>query len=159
MTLQSIFEWFLSNIAWTLLVAVCFTIPIVCFRSVQIARSLLRKNRYTKGNGCGQHKADRFIDIHFSNTYAPISYGILNNSIASTKDHWIDIRIVDDRLIELGLITRAQDNRLTSIITWRNKLILFLIKNYLIFFIGDSKSYYNDLSDHRKKDNNKSLPD
>lgn len=151
MTLKSVLEWFLSDIASTTL-GVCATMFAVSFKSIKIARYLLRKNRYTKGNGWGQHKADRFVDIYFSNAYAPISYGVLNNSIESTKDYWVDIRTVDDELIKFELITRAQDNRLTPIMNWRNRWILFLVRNYLIFFIGDSRSYYDNLYDHSKKE-------
>lgn len=150
MALQSIFEWFFSNIAWTVL-AVCFTILIACFQSIKIAKHLLRNNRYGKGRGWGEHRADRFIDIYFSNRYAPIIYGVLNNSIEATKDHWIDIRIVDNDLVELGLIARDERSQLLPIVTWRNRLIVFLIKKYLMLFIGDSKNYYKDLLDHSKQ--------
>lgn len=152
--MENIFNWILDNIVWEILSFLFFIffinfIPKI-FESFRITNLILKKNRETLGNGYGDHLADRFINIWYSIPSKPLSYEEKRDICISTGTNSCAQRNVsekDDKLIELGLITIKEINgnkKVYPILNWRNKIIIKLVKFYLIKFIGDNPKYYKD---------------
>lgn len=156
MAIINLIDWIISNLAWDVFIII-FTIifwkflPGV-FRAISISRTILKDNRNTRGNGWGKYSADRFIDIWYSNPKIPLNYEIgkfyyktFNNP---NSRHWMDV--IDGQLVDLELIdifNYKNSKAVKPIKNWRNSLIAYFVKFYLVNFIGDNPQYYRDLEE------------
>ncbi len=140
----------INNLPWEIL-TIIFATVLLLYKSFKISRFLLKRNRFSRGNGFGLHFADRFIDIYYSSKFSPITYGVINNAISSSKDYWVVAKAMDDKLMELNLAEKNENGTMKVIKSLQNKIIIFLIKLYLIYIFGDKKEYYRNLNEEYKK--------
>jgi len=119
---------------------------------------ILKDNR-PKRDGNGKYSADRFIRIWYSDENIPFALGSLEGfrlfqcfNIVH-PEIFVDKELSRFKLIEIKLEMDHQVVR--PIKNWRNKIVLFLTIKYLIWFIGDDISYYNNLKDLYQKSKNK----
>jgi len=145
---KEIFNYFISNIEWEIIGFVVIILSI-SLKAIILSFYLLKNNRYSMGNGYGKHRADRFIDIYYSNKTNQIKYGERSNAlIKQVGDFYVNQDVIDNELIKKGLVkndsgilnpTEKLKNR------FKNRLIIFFIELYLVNFIGDKKEYYKSL--------------
>lgn len=156
-----VIEWAIGNILWAILsgalIFVLFKFLPRFIQAVKITKKILKNNRDTRGNAWGKYSADRFIDIWYSNSKTPLRYErgrfyykTFNNP---NSRHWMEV--IDGELVEYGLIEIFDDSRgykaVRPIKNWRNALIAFLTKWYLIKFVGDNLQYYRDLEEQSRR--------
>jgi len=150
----------IDNIIWIILVFIVILIIIKIPQSFYISYKLLKWNRWVMWKTTFYHKADIFLVNCWYNLYgipkvelqkryfSPIQLREIN----FTYD-FIVKEFLKYKLIELD----THDNRYKAIRNLRNKIIIFLLKNYLIYIVWDEKSHYlhlkQQLSNHLSKKN------
>src|SRR3989344_2634410 len=154
-------EWILGNLIWEILV-LFFVIVFLKFlpgfiQAIKISKKILKNNRDTRGNSWGKYSADRFIDVWYSSPKIPLRhergrfyYKTFNNP---NSRHWMDV--IDDELVQYVSIEIFNSPRgyeaVRPVKTWRNALIVRLVRWYLIKFVGDNPQYYKDLEEQSRK--------
>lgn len=139
---QTVAKWLLSNLLWKGLVTILL-LTTATYSSFKISKFLLVQNRYTKGNGWGTHLADRFIDCwRFKNGVNTVEGGKYANPNNIPSRWWLNV--IDKKLEEKRLVN-IKDRKVYPITNLRNKLIIKILKVYLIYITGDNKNEYKDL--------------
>lgn len=135
-------DWFASNLLWEGLIALLLII-ITTYSSFKISKFLLKQNRYTKGNGWGTHLTDRYIDCwRFKNGLNTSESGFYANPNQIPSRWWL--YVIDKKLEEQKLVS-IKDKKVYPIINLRNRLIIKILKFYLVNITGDNKNEYKDL--------------
>jgi hypothetical protein len=146
-------DWSISHIIWEvvqyLLIFVCLKILWDLFNAFIISRKILSKNRITKGYGYGKKRADVFIELWYSdkNFDSMISECFSTGATQGHSNTKIG-NIVENELfpIKLAEVFEINDIRkVRAIKNFRNLLVFYIVRFYLIHFIGDNPKYYRDL--------------
>lgn len=153
--LSSFLGWVVGNIEWDVFFFIIVSLPVMFFGCIKTTYELLRNNRYGNGAGKGQHRADRFINIYYSNAHSRIRYSVREPEGASGNDFYIFVKVVDDDLIARKLVSRDENGLLSVLRTdirsrVRSRVIAFFITQYLIAFTSDTRAYYKELRSHRR---------
>lgn len=146
-------SWAFSSLLWVIFFG--FMIGIIkiilaIIRAIYVSRKLLSQNRDTLGgNGWGKHNADRFIDIWYSSDKNPLrQFGRKMYKFPNATNSRYIIEFIDEELHKLGLIERdnsTYDSIYKPIISWENKIVLFIVEFWLINISGDNPRYYKEL--------------
>jgi hypothetical protein len=141
-----------ENILWIMLVFIASLISFKIPQAIIISRKLLKWNRSVMWSGLWEHKADIFISTWY--TLYWISSWDLNKNYFSPTSHKNlprTYRLYVDEFLELKLIEcDPHDKRYRVIRNIRNKIILFILKDYLVHRIWDQKSHYIHLKQQLK---------
>jgi hypothetical protein len=138
------FNLIIDNIIWIILVLIIWFI-IKNYQAFFISYKLLKWNRWVMWNEVWTYKADIFLH-EFWYKFNWLSKTELDKFYFSHIT-WKNINlryelIVKDyikyNLIELDI----HNNKYKSIRNLRNKIIAFIIRNYLIYIVWDKKSHY-----------------
>jgi hypothetical protein len=151
-------DWAVSGAIWWLLfdlilLGVLLKFLIAFISGFVIAIKLLKRNRYTKGNGYGTEAADLFIELW----YHPQPYEKIRTQSGidgSCSRHLKIGTIAQNELIEPKLIefyTDMQTNQkmAKAIKNSKNRVTFRLIQFCLIHITGDNPDYYKDLKKHQ----------
>jgi hypothetical protein len=144
-----------DNLIWEFLLIVFLFLLKDLPRAFLISRDILKENRDLLGKGLGKHYADRFVDIWYTGEKNRIKKEAgtdYKNHIyrQGTRFH---SDFIDKELEKKKLISIENNSSLIPVKNFRNKLIIEMIRFYLIHVIGDSKDYYKNLDDEYKKAN------
>ena len=145
-----------ENIIFTIVVALIplssLTVGIFRLRKIPaIIKELLKDNRPSVNKGMGRHYADRLIDIWYKEDNRSL---IDSFYLGDSGKGYLLLSAIDSRLEDLGLITKKRGKVLPTtkpVESFRNKIIVFLVKMNLIYCKGDDKDYYKRLNKRRKK--------
>jgi len=158
---KKIVEWIIDNLAWELVVVVFVSVFLRFLpdfiQAIRISKKILKSNRDTRGNSWGKYSADRFIDVWYSNPRRPLRYErgrfyykTFNNP---NSRHWMDV--IDGEHVQFGLIEIFNSpqgyEEVRPVKTWRNTVVAYLVKWYLIKFIGDNQQYYKGLEEQSRR--------
>jgi hypothetical protein len=140
--LRNCLDWLVSNLLWEGLVAF-LVIIFATYSSFRISKFLITQNRYTKGNGWGTHLADRYIDCwRFKKGLSTSEGGFYANPNSIPSRWWLEV--IDKKLEEKQLVI-IKEKKVYPIISLRNRLIIKILRYYLIHVTGDNKNEYNNL--------------
>jgi hypothetical protein len=144
--------WVLSSLLWVMLTG--FVVGVVkmlwvAINAIIISRKLLKSNRNTKGNGYGKYFADRFLEIWYSASRLVYNHKATHRADALFPKYFL-VGVAEEELLKLGLITISESHKeskklLLPVKNLRNKLIVGILKFYLVHLIGDSPDYYKQL--------------
>jgi len=152
-SITDVLNLIIQNLLWLILTVILAAI-ISFGKAPLIARKLLKGNRGVIGNGLGKHFADRYIDIWYKRNLRYIKgcfyVGAGNAMLYPNKSRHYQ-ELIDRKLETFKLINIKNNDRIEAIVNLRNRIIVFIIQNYLIHFIGDDKSYYKTLKAERKR--------
>ncbi len=130
-------EWMISNLIWVI-VAFLLVRIFLSFRAIKISKLLLKQNRPTRDSQRGKHLADRFIDVWHSKN--GINASDKNYALFGNNSCW-SLNVIDKKLKEKQLV--YIENGITYPITkFENKIIIKILKFYLIHFTRDGKECY-----------------
>lgn len=146
--------WSLGNIIWTAIQYIIFGILLKIFwdllRAFMVSKKILNRNRITLGGyGYGKKNADVFMKIWYSaNNYDSIvSECFALGSNQGRCDKKVG-SIVENDLLPMGLAKIFETNGVKKVIAiknFRNRLVFYITKFYLVHFVGDNPKYYSDL--------------
>jgi len=147
-------QWLLENILWEFIFIPFALFIFYFFWSLKLSIFLLKNNRLGLGTGARKYLADRFIKIWYAkdgqlpyledkNRYSPQSgflYAYFYNGVAEKI-------LKEKKLVKIEVIADKNTNKqiVKPIKNIRNRLILWIIKFYLIHFMFDGKKYYRDI--------------
>lgn len=134
-----ILEWILSNMAWEIIIIIFIIFFPSIFGAIKISKFLLHNNRNRLSGGLGTYFADRFIDVWYSSKTNRLNFDRINSN-------W-PVNQIDKQLQDQGLVTVSNDT--VPVVNFRNKIIIKILKFYLIYFIGESKEYFKDLKNNK----------
>ena len=140
--LDCVINWISGNLVWEILLVILIVFIPNAIKILRISKILLKQNRYTKGNGCGTHMADRYIDCWRSKKGLHTENGFYVNP-RNIPSRW-RLGIIDEKLEEKKLVY-SKDKNIYPIINLKNKLIIKILKFYLIHITGDNKNEYKNL--------------
>lgn len=138
----------IDNFVWFILLFIVWLIFLKIPQSIYISYKLLKWNRWVMWNVIWTNKADIYLQNFWYNHnwlsktdlnkyyFSPIIQKSLNLRYELIINDYIKYK-----LIELDI----HDNKYKSIRNLKNKIIVFIIQNYLIYIIWDKKSYYLSL--------------
>lgn len=146
--------WTLSNIIWAI---IQYVVLIIVFKfifwdslnAILISKKILNKNRITKGCGYGKKRADVFVELWYSDK--SFNYTVSECfSLGSTQGHKNTSigTIVENELQYIKLAEVFEKNstkKVRAIKNFRNLLVFYIVRFYLIHFVGDNPQYYRDL--------------
>jgi len=141
-------DWLVQNLLWVLFFSVIvvgiFKLILAICQAFITAKKILNKNRSTMGNGYGEHFADVFIEVWYKKNLKTTDIREYRCCYASNISSKKALKFQADKLQQLKLI-KIKDEILNPIKNFRNKCVIYLIKLYLVHFVGDNKKYYQDL--------------
>lgn len=149
-------SWVLSSLLWAIFAG--FVVSMIkmlwiAINAITISRKLLKSNRNTKGNGYGKYFADRFLEIWYSASPLVYNYQTTYRADMLFPKYFL-VGVAEEELLKLGLITISESHKeskklLLPVKNLRNKLIVGILKFYLIHFTGDSPDYYKQLEKNK----------
>lgn len=135
----------IDNIIWIILVFIVILIIVRIPQAFYISHKLLKWNRWVMWNTTFYHKADIFLETCWYNLYWIPKVDLNKKYFSRIQLREINFNydfIVKEflkyKLVELD----THDNRYKAIRNLRNRIIVFLLKTYLIYIVWDQRSYY-----------------
>jgi hypothetical protein len=150
--IQCIKEWAINGFLWYLLgpviiIGLFFRKFLDIIQAFRLSRVILNKNRITRGNGgYGKRRADIFIDLWLSekNFNNKISECISSSNSTQTNEFQIGVTVERElQPLKLAEVFEIDDTKkVRAIRNFRNRLVFYFTRFYLVHFIGDNPSYY-----------------
>lgn len=149
-------SWMIGSLLWAVFagtVAVLVKLAWAVIKAMIISKKLLKNNRNTKGNGYGKYYADKFLEVWYSKIPLTYNYGVQCRVDVLFPKYFLT-GVAEEELLKCGLIIISEstkENRkiLLPVRSLRNKIIVRIIKFYLVYFIGDSPGYYEQLEKNK----------
>lgn len=147
-------DWSVSNIAWEVFKYVIIFIFLKFLfwdlpKVIIISRRILNRNRITKGNGYGKKRADVFVGLWYSDKdFNDSVYECFSTGATQGQNSTKVGAIVENELQPIGLaeiFKKSNTKKVRDIKNLKNRLIFYVVKFYLIHFIGDNPRYYKNL--------------
>jgi hypothetical protein len=142
-------SWALDSLLWAIFAGFVLSmikVGWVIIKAIVVSKKLLKNNRNTKGNGYGKYFADRLLEIWYSKVALTYHHNVEYRRDVLFPKYFIE-GVAEEELLKLGLIIISESHKenkkiLLPVKNLRNRLIIRILKFYLVYFIGDSFEYY-----------------
>jgi len=147
--MDEIIKYLIEIITWNIiywLIVILFLLFFVKIpQAFYLTRKLLKKSRPVIGSWfMVKHYADKYIQIWYNLYWAPKSEDEKSFFSQVSLKEWFKNKLLNKYLLDNKLIyLDNHDSRYKAIKNIRNRIIVFLIKFWFIYIIGDHKNHYN----------------